>query len=146
MSIFDKVLENFSAKDLRSRVTGVIIMGFIVCAIASAALYFLLISEQRVAISGMGSWSQETPGAIVVSVEAHQLRFIEARDSVKTVLDGPANGQATVEAEILSINPSAPSVLIKPLSIPEGFGALDKFDVEMILIEEPMWRMLWGNS
>jgi hypothetical protein len=146
MSIFDKVLENFSAKDLRSRVTGVIIMGFIVCAIAGAALYFLLISEQRVSISGMGSWSQETPGAIVVSVEAHQLKFIEARDSVKTELDGPAQGHATVEAEIISINPSAPSVLIRPLSIPEGFRALDKFDVEMILIEEPMWRMLWGNS
>jgi hypothetical protein len=146
MSIFDKVLENFSAKDLRSRVTGVIIMGFVVCLIAGTALYFLLHSVQRVSISGIGSWSQETPGAIVVSVEAHQLKFIEARDSVMTELDGPSQGQVTVEAKILSINPAAPSVLIMPLGVPEGFGALDRFDVEMILIEEPLWRMLWGNS
>lgn len=145
MSLFDKVLENFSAKDLRSRVTGVIIMGFVVCLIAGGALYFVLNSVQRISISGMGSWSPDTPGAIVVSVGAYDLTLIEARDSVMTVLDDPAQGSVTVESKVLSINPSAPSVLIRPISVPAGLPALDKFDVELILIEEPMWRMLWGN-
>jgi hypothetical protein len=146
MSLFDKVLENFSAKDLKSRVVGVIIMGFIVCAIAGGALYFLLHSVQRISISGIGSWSPDTPGAIVVSVEAHQLALIEARDSVTTILDDPAQGSVTVESKVVSINPAAPSVLIEPQSVPEGFGALTKFDVEMILVEEPMWKMLWGKG
>jgi len=145
MSLFDKVLENFSAKDLKTRVAGVIVMGFVICLIASVALYFLLNSVQRVSISGIGSWSTEQPGAIVVSVDEHELAYIEARDSVTTNFTTPTKGSVTVESEVVSINPAAPSVLLRPLSTPEGLVALDKFDVQIVLFEEPLWKMLWGN-
>ena len=145
MNFFDRLLDNFSAKDLRSRVTGVIVCGFLTCAAAGVGLYFLLFSQQEISISGVGSWSDEMGGAVTVSMPAESLRLIEDRDEVRAEFDDPSEGPFETTTRVLSINPTAPSVLLDASNLPERFSALNKFDVKMILVDEPLWRMLWGG-
>ncbi len=145
MKFFDDLLDSFSAKELRTRVTGVIIGGLIVCIAAAAGLYFLLTSQQQIAVSGMGSFSRETPGAIEVSIPAEDLRLIEDRDELRAVFDDPSRGPVELTAKVISINPAAPSILIEVPGLPEGFSSLSGFDVRIILVEQPMWKMLWGG-
>lgn len=145
MNFFDKLLDNFSTKDLRTRVTGVIIGGILVCVAAGAGLYFLLLSEQQISISGMGSWSEERGGAVTVSMPAESLRLIEDRDELTAEFDDPSEGPVEITAKVLSIDPAAPSVLLDASGLPKRFSNLDKFDVKIILVEAPMWRMLWGG-
>lgn len=144
MRFFDNLIDNFSAKDLRSRVAGVIIAGFVICAIAGAALYYLLIWQQQISISGIGSWSHGE--AIVVSLEPDDLAMVEDRDVVRIQLNDPAEGITEMEARVLSINPTSPSMTIEVRGAPDSFRKLKTFDVRIILFEKPLWKMLWGRS
>ena len=146
MGAFDNLLDNFSAKDLKSRVTGVIIMGFAVCIFAGIAMYFLLISQQEVAVSGMGRWVDVDKSILAVSLEQDSLRLFGDRDIVTARATDPTTGTAEITANVLAINPAAPSVEIDASALPQAFSALDKFDVKLILIDKPMWQMLWGGG
>lgn len=146
MKFFDDMLDSFSAKDLRSRVTGVVIGGFIICIAAGLGLYFLLISTQEISIDGVGSFVSGKPTELAVSVPADDLKFIEDRNSVRIELMDPAKEPTIITAEVISINPAAPALILDAPDAPAGFQRLDRFDVKIILIEEPMWRMLWGRT
>jgi len=146
MRLFDTLIDNFSAKDLKTRVTGVIIVGFIVCAGTAAALYFLLTWQQQISVTGMASISPEDPQAIVVSLPPEKLAFLEARDLITVELDDPAEGITETRASVLSINPASPSVTIEAQDVPDAFRSLPNFDVRIILYEEPLWKMLWGKA
>ncbi len=145
-SLFDRVLDNFSMKELSSRVTAVIAVGFLICAASAAALYLFLSSEESISISGVGSFEEAGSHRVVVSLPADRLSLMEGRDEITVLLDEPANGPSEVEAKVLAINPSAPSVVIAPSSIPQGLIGAQSFDVTIVLVREPIWRLLWGGA
>jgi hypothetical protein len=145
MGVFDNLIDNFSAKDLKSRVTGVIVMGFAVCALAVFGLYYLLQSPQEITISGVGRWAGVDGKAVVVSLDQENMKLLGDREDVRARFLDPAAGPALIEAHILSLNPAAPSVEINAAGLPESFSHLEKFDVELVLIDSPMWKMLWGH-
>lgn len=144
MGFFDNLIENFSAKDLKSRVTGVIVLGFIVCAIAGAGLYYLLLSQQEVTVSGIGRWAEGSDKVVAVSLEQDDLRLLGERDEVRARFLDPRNGSIVLPTRVIALNPASPSVDLDGSALPKAFSALEKFDVDIILIDLPMWKMLWG--
>lgn len=145
MGVIENFLENFSAKDLKSRVVGVIIAGMIVCLGSSAALYWLLTSPQTVEVGGTARWSQDEKGMLSVSVNESDLVKFGRFTTLKAALLDPAEGETTVECDIFAIEPKPPAVVIDCGQMPESFHSMDRIDARLLLFDEPLWRMLWGK-
>ena len=76
MRLFDTLIDNFSAKDLRTRVTGVIIVGFVVCAAVGMVCSGLGVVELQAASARApasstrgGVWRMEVSPGVAVPVQ-----------------------------------------------------------------------------
>ncbi len=145
MDFFDNLLQSFSAKDLRSRVTGVILAGLVLCIIAACAMYFLLTSGQQISISGVGRWSPRDRNVLIVSFTQDDLVKMKDVESLKAELMDPVRGPVVTFARVLSVNPTPPSVILDASRIPATFRHLDKIDAKLFLVDKPMWQLLWGR-
>ena len=112
MGVIENFLESFSAKDLRSRVVGVIVAGLIVCLGSAAALYWLLTSHQTVQVGGMARWSQDEAGMLSVSVDESDLVKFGRFTTLKAALLDPSEGETTVPCDIFAIEPRPPAIVI----------------------------------
>ena len=147
MGFIENLLDNFSAKDLRSRVSGIIVAGLLLCAAAGAGLYLLLISPQLIEVEGTARWEEAAGGIIRVSVDGDDLRKLADIPSLRIEALDPAKGMIPADCSVLSIEPSPPTVTLECPGIPGGVNKkLERFEVRLVLVDEPMWRMLWGKS
>ncbi len=145
MDFFDNLLQSFSAKDLRSRVTGVILMGFTLAIIAALGMYFLLISQQQISIKGVARWSPDNLNVLVISLTKDDLAVLGDIKSLKAELLDPARGIAVISTNVLSVNPSVSTISIDASNAPSYLRHLVKMDAKLILIDRPMWQLLWGQ-
>ncbi|GAG45290.1 unnamed protein product [marine sediment metagenome] len=145
MGFIENLLDNFSAKDLRSRLSGVIVAGLLLCAAASAGLYLLLTQTQRINVEGTARWEEAAGGIIDVAVDGDDLRKLADISSLRVEALDPAEGMIPAECSLLSTEPSPPTVTIECPGMPRGLKALERFEVKLVLVDEPMWRLLWGR-
>ncbi|MFH1830030.1 MAG: hypothetical protein ABH871_04555 [Pseudomonadota bacterium] len=145
MDFLDNLLQSFSAKDLRSRVTAVILAGFVICLIVACAMYFLLISEQQISISGVARWLPNDQNELDVSITQDDLAKLKDIELLKAELMDPVRGPVVISAQVLSINPAPPSITLDASRAPAAFRHLEMMDARLILIDKPMWQFLWGQ-
>lgn len=146
MGVIENFLENFSAKDLKSRVAGVIVAGLVICAGSAAAMYWLLTSNMEVAVQGMARWSQEEEGMLSVSVDEGDLVKFGRFTELEAVLLDPAEGEVKVGCDIFAIEPRPPAVIISCRGIPQSMQGLERMDARLLLVDQPLWKMLWGRQ
>ncbi len=146
MGFIENLLDDFSAKDLRSRLSGVIIAGLLLCAAAGAGFYLLLTQSQRIEVEGTARWEEAAGGIIGVSVDGDDLRKLADIPSLRIEALDPAKGMIPADCSVLSIKPSPPTVTLECPGMPGGVKKLERFEVRLVLVDEPMWRMLWGKS
>jgi hypothetical protein len=145
MSFFDDIVDNFSAKDLKSRVRWVVAMGFLLCAAAVVGLYFLLTSVKEISVSGVGRWLPGADGVIEVAVDGSDLRKFANLDKVDIEVTDPAKGPVPAQAPIISLEPSPPAVRVDAEALPADMRNMEKMDVKLVLLKAPLWRILWGK-
>ncbi len=145
MDFFDNLLQSFSAKDLRSRVTGVVFTGFTLAIIAAVGMYFLLTSEQQISINGVGRWSPDDQNVLVISLTPDDLARLGDVKSLRAELLDPTRGIAEISTNVLSVNPAVSTIAIDASNAPPYLRHLDKMDAKLIIIERPMWQLLWGQ-
>ena len=145
MGFFENMLESFSAKDLKSRIVYVVIAGILVCILSAAALYLLLTSVQRISVEGVARWAADSKDQLAISIDASDLGKLANREGIAVELLDPPSGKITVECAIDSLDPTPPTVNLSCADNPSNLRGREKIEATIVLFEDPLWRMLWGN-
>jgi hypothetical protein len=145
MGIFDKVIEDFSAKDLHTRVNRVMLLGAALCLIIVASLGILLTSTRTIAIEGTGRWAAAEPNVLEISIERGPLQKLLDEPNPALELLDPAHGRVRVQAPLIAIDPQRGVVQFEGSAIPGTIRAIPRLEARIIVLEAPLWRLLWGR-
>ena len=145
MGVFDRIIDEFSAKDLRARVKGVMIFGAILVAIIAAGLAIVLLPTYTISIPGTARWQASAPSILEIAVEPGMLQKIVDQPSEKLELLDPPRGRVTVDAALTGVDPQRNVAQFDGSGVPAGLRNLPHIDARIIVVRRPMWRLLWGK-
>jgi len=142
MNLFDSFLNTFSAKELGKRAKSVIIFGLIVFAIALIGGYLFLTKNFTLSVTGIGNWTAMNGNVLNVSLGHSDLDKLPSDGKARAEILTIEGWSSPYEVSINEINPANGLVKIELPDFADVPRAGDKFDVRIIISEEPLWRML----
>lgn len=145
MGFIENLLDSFSSKDLKSRIRWVIAFGVLFCIIAAAGMYLVLVPPQRIAIQGTGRWETADPPVLSVSIDSGDLKKLANFTEIEVEALNPPKGLVEATCQLLSIEPAPPAVRLGASGLYETLRGLDKIEVNLVLMDVPLWKMLWGG-
>lgn len=146
MDLLDNLLDGFSAKELSTRVKGVVIGGVVLCAVIAFALFSFLRQPYQLTLNGAGQWIDGATPSLQVHLQAEELgRIAEARELTALLLD-PQQGFVPFTCAVLSIDPQDATISLDASKIPKKLRANPAPEVRLLILELPIWRLLWGSS
>lgn len=145
MNLFDRFLDTFSMTDLRKRVRAVVAGGLFLCIAAIAGGAYFLSATYSIGIEGTGKWQDLESPVIDVQLKSEDMERLRAT-SISVEFASADGKTLRVPAQIRAIEPDTGSVQIEAPGIPAQLKGKDRFDIRLILIEEPFWRFLWGGG
>ena len=145
MNILDRFIDAFSARDLKSRVRGVIAFGLILMAAAAAGSVWFLRSTHAIVVEGTAVWSDARAGLLTATLSAADLDRIPPEEPLAVVCLAAGQDPARSPATILDLEPSTLTVRLQATEIPADRRSPGRFAVQLILVDEPYRKMLWGK-
>lgn len=145
MSLLDKFVEAFSAKELRPRVRGVIVFGMLVVAATIVAGAYFMNWTYTIAIEGTAVWSAEEPGLLMATISEDDLGRIQPDRGLAVEIIRPNEPALRSAAGIVDIDPAAKTLRLEAPDFPPAAHMPGRFSVRLILVEEPYWKLLWGQ-
>ncbi len=146
MDLLDNLLNGFSAKDLSTRVKGVVIGGMALCALIAFALFSFLRQPYLLTLNGAGQWIEGESPSLQVHLETDELvRIADAREVTALLLD-PQQGFVPFTCAVLSIDPQDATILLDAKAIPDALRSAPAPEVRLQILRLPIWRLLWGGG
>lgn len=145
MNILDRFIDAFSARDLKSRVRGVIVFGLILLAATAAGGVWFLGSTHTIAVEGTAIWSDAASGILTATLSAADLERIPPEEPLAVECLATGKEPARSPAMILDLEPSALTMRLQATEIPADRRTPGRFAIRLILVEEPYGKMLWGR-
>lgn len=145
MNLFDRFLDTFSMTDLKKRVRAVVAGGIALCIAAIAGGAYFLSATYSIGIEGTGKWQDLESPVIDVQLKSEDMERLRAT-SISVEFASADGKTLRVPVQIRAIEPDTASVRIEAPGIPEGLKARNRFDIRLVLIEEPFWKLLWVDG
>lgn len=148
MKLFDKFLDSFSAKDLKGRVWGVVGLGFAIFAATAIGGFLFLTSIHTAGIEGTAVWRAPQTKSIEAAFSVKDVEKLSLGNPKYAIITGQGAMRFETPIEIISIDPANGKIVLdvgtdakSPVTIIPG-----RFNLKLILYEEPYWKLLWGRS
>ena len=145
MNILDRFIEAFSARDLKSRVRGVIAFGLILMAATAAGGAWFMRGTHAITVEGTAVWGDAARGILTVTISAEDLDRIPPEETLAISCLWPNRAPITSRASIIDIEPSTKAMRLQIFDINSENRFPGRFSVQLILVEQPYWKMLWGR-
>ncbi|HPQ80147.1 MAG TPA: hypothetical protein PLZ86_00265 [bacterium] len=144
MSLLDKFVEAFSAKELRPRVMGVIAFGLVVAAATAAAGLYFMKWKYTISVEGTAVWDNKDPEIIEATISEEDLGRIQPDRPLTIEIVHPDGSLERYFAVIVEIDPASGKIRLDAKDLPSAEHIPGRFSVRLILVEEPYWKLLWG--
>lgn len=145
MNLFDRLLDTFSAKDLNKRVDMVVLSGIIAFLVAAAGGYLILTKNFSIGINGVVSDAQAGSEQINVSLDHADLERLPMESEIE--VEFKKNGQRlSYKTKITSIDPKTGVISIEPPNLTSGTDLTEHAEVELIISEGPLWKLLFTRN
>ena len=149
MNIFDRLVDEFSIKDLRQRVWSVVVIGIAICALTLVVGYFFFRSTITIAASGTGIWSSSESNIIDIQLDniGDVERVQNDLESPMTIeIETPGGGTTKTPVKMLSVDPQTHVVQVEAPEIEPETKTKNRFNVSVILVQKPYWQLLWEKK
>ena len=144
MNLLDSFVESFSARELKSRVRWVVALGIAIIAAASAAGYLFLSSGHSLSVEGAASRDPSRPGVIVAALSPRDFPRMTPGLSLSARFHPDAGIEAgRFAVSLLKTDPSKNEIELASPEFEKMPLKDGKFAVEIFLIDEPYWKLLW---
>lgn len=138
---FDNLIDNFSFKDLRTRVRAVIAAGLVIIFAAGVGLYFLAKRPQLIEFAASAQWIDE--GQIKVQISSNEVQMILNRPEIDAEILNPPTGIVNAKLKIVSLDPAASILILDGAALPTDLHRLTRMDIKLIVLDKPFWQLLW---
>lgn len=145
VDLFDRLLDVFSAADLKGRVCGIMIAGLATCMAVVIGGYIFLNNTYTISITGTGAWSAQTPPVLEVALDRDDMERLSPKGDFLAEVTCPGKMPFRTDVTVLSIDPGRGVIYLGASGIPDEFLRPGRFDVRIILFEKPFWKLLWGT-
>ena len=143
-TLFDRFLESFSQKDLRSRVKAVVAIGAGVAILATVAGYAFLTSIHTLSVKGPAQWAPG--GELEIILDEKSIALLTTRDTFDAILTAKGVKPVHATLHLISIEPTTGRLLVEALDIPEDVRDVDRFEARITIDKRPYWKLLWGRT
>ncbi len=144
MSLFDKIIDGFSKKDLKHRVKGVIAIGLAISLITVAAAYKF--ATTICTIDAEGTATLLSDGNIEITIPNEKVALISTSSAIDVVVTVPDGDPLSTTIEIVSIDPNGANITAQVKSLPKAITPESHFRIRVILDKKPYWQLLWGSG
>lgn len=147
MKLFDKFLDSFSARELKTRVWGVVVLGAAICAATAVGGFMFLSSNYTIRVDGTGKFLEGEPKSIEAAFSEKEIQLLRLGAPKYAIISAPGGLRSQTSVEIQNINPEngvvtliAGTASASPITPIPG-----RFNLRVVLYEEPYWKFLWGR-
>jgi len=144
MSLFDKIIDGFSKKDLKHRVKGVIAIGLAISLITVAGAYKF--ATTICTIDAEGTATLLSDSKIEITIPAEKMLLISASKTLDIAIMISDDKEFPSTIEILSIDPKNATITARAKDLPREITPESHFRIRVILDKKPYWQLLWGSG
>lgn len=143
MNRFDRMIENFSATALGTRVRAVVFLGLLLVVLAAAAGSWFLTGMHALTTEAVGHRLDEGGAELVVAPD--DLVLIAQRPQHTAYLLQQKGAALPVTITTRSVDPGEERLHAAIDGLPAGTTLPEHFRLRIVLEEKPYWRLLWGS-
>lgn len=146
MDLFDTILENFSSKDLVTRVKGVVLFGLALTIVIGLASSWFLKETYQMSLAGAGRVSPIDSDVFEIHLSPEQIELLADRTILDLELLDHDQGFIAASTSVLMMEPQNGLLLTDARTLPLAADAPANIDLRVILFQKPIWKLLWSGE
>lgn len=143
---FDRLIDLFSAKELRHRVWTVVAVGLGICVATTIGGGIFLRAIHSRSVEGTGRWSPSQPRTVEVQLSPDSVGLLKLSDRIAAECTAPNGMIVKTQVRIVEIDLGTGTVQIEPAEVQPELRVQSRFGVRLILYESPLWRFLLSDE